>query len=120
MTNTTYLNPITWKTESIPAEIIANAESRVAWENDSTNGYKRGIKTELISIQHDGFKTELVPNPRNIDTADTCKVEYWSYTTRITTKIFKNGKEKSYLSTHFLYSRIIEVLEVGGYKNPNN
>ena len=120
MTNTTYLNPISWKTENISAELIANAESRVAWDNNPTNGYKRGIKTELVSINHDGFKTELVPNPKNIDTANTCKVEYWSYTVKVTTKIFKNGKEKFSLYTYFLSSNIAEVLEVGGYKNPNN
>lgn len=120
MTNTTYLNPITWKTEQIPAEILANAESRIEHANDPKNGYKRGIKTELVSIQVHNVTTELIPNPRNIDTADTCKMMNWTYTEKVTLKVFKNGKTKSQVNTYHLFSQIIEVLEVGGYKNPNN
>lgn len=117
---TTYLNPITWKTENIPAEIIALAESRVEWANNSENGYKRGIQTILKSVQVGSEKAELQPNQNNIDTADTVKIRNWSYTEEVITKIFKNGKIKSYTVTYFLYREVLEVLEVGGYKNPNN
>lgn len=118
---TTYLNPLNnWKRESIPAEIITLAESRVAWLNSSDNGYKRGIKTLLKSVQVGSEKLELQPNPKNIDTANTVKIREWSYTVEVITKIFKNGKVKSYDTTYFLYRELLEVEEVGGYKNPNN
>ena len=120
MTNTTYLNPITWKTEQIPAEILAMAEKHMAHANDPKNGYKRGIQTELVSIQVHNVTTELVPNPRNIDTADTCKMMNWTFTEKVTLKVYKNGKTKTSVCTYHLYSQTIEVLEVGGYKNQNN
>lgn len=118
---TTYLNSLNnFKIESIPAEIVAVAEARVAWDNDPSNGYRRGINTELISIQPGNVKTELQPNSKNIDTADTVKIRNWSYTVLVTDKVFKNGNKKQHEETYFLYRETIEVLEVGGYYNPNN
>ena len=119
--NKTYCNPLNnWKVENIPAEIIALAESRVAWANNPENGYRKGIQTILKSVQVGSAKSELQPNPKNIDTADTVKIREWSYTVDVITKVFKNGKVKSYEATYFLYREILEVLEIGGYKNPNN
>lgn len=115
---TTYLNPLNnWTRESIPAEIIAEAEKRVAWDNDPNNGYRHGIETILKSVQPNRIVEQLRGNPNNRDVADTVKVREWSYTVDVVTKIYKNGKKKSYTVTYYCYTETLEVLEVGGYYN---
>lgn len=118
--NTSYWNEITNKTESIPTEIIAEAESRIAWANNPNNGYKQGIETRLVSIQPSRIVTRLRGNQNNRDTADVVKVREWGYTEEVVLKKYKNGKEKKSIRTYYLYTEDLETLEVGNYYNPDN
>ena len=118
--NNTFWNELTNKTEIIPVEIIANAETRIAWANNSENYYKRGIETRLVSVQVSRIVTRLQGNQNNRDTADVVKIREWSYTCDVVTKKFKNGKEKVSRQTYFLYEEKLETLETGSYYNPDN
>lgn len=118
--NNTFWNELTNKTEDIPADIIANAEARISWCNNSENSYKRGIETRLVSVQVNRIVTRLQGNQNNRDTADVVKIREWSYTCDVVIKKFKNGKEKLSRQTYFLRDEKLETLEVGSYYNPDN
>lgn len=106
--NLTYLDSKDWVRKPVPQEAL----DYVLQILGSPSGiYPLRFKGD---IQVD-YKVELTPHPKNPDLMNTARFQIFTGAFEVVLKTYKNGKEKTYPVRYQIFSRIDEVLEVGGY-----